>query len=185
MEDTSIVDLYFQRNQQAIAETAAKYGGYCSVVASNLLSCPEDTEEIVNDTWLAAWNSIPPKRPENLGAYLGKLTRSKAIDRWRTQHREKRGGSAVPLALEEIAELIPGNNGPEQEVLNKDLIRAINRFLASLSEAERNVFLCRYWYFEEISGICRRLGFSRSKVDTMLHRTRNKLRKFLQKEDLL
>ena len=185
MEDRKIVALYLERNSAAIAQSSERYGKYCKTIAQNILGNELDAEECVNDTWLAAWNSIPPRRPENLGAYLGRLTRSKAIDRWRTQHREKRGGSTVPLALEEISELIPGDNGPEQELLNKDLIRAINRFLASLSESERNVFLCRYWYFEEISGICFRLGFSRSKVDTMLHRTRNKLRKFLQKEDLL
>ena len=121
-----------------------------------------------------------------LGAYLGKLTRGKAIDRWRSLRREKRGGgSAVTLALEEIAEVIPAKDEPEQALLHKELRRAIHRFLDSLGETERNVFLCRYWYFEDIDGICARFEFSRSKVESMLHRSREKLKRFLQKEELI
>ena len=185
MEDKKIVALYFQRDTDAIEQSAERYGGYCRAIARNILQNGQDEEECVNDTLLSAWNSIPPNRPENLGAYLGKLTRSKAIDRWRALRREKRGGAAVTVALEEIAEVIPAGDEPEQALLRSELISAINRFLGSLSEAERTVFLCRYWYFEEINGICSRLGYSRSKVDSMLHRTRKKLKAFLLKEELI
>ncbi len=185
MDDQNIMDLYWERNAAAIDRTAEQYGSYCTAIARNILQNEEDAEECVNDTWLGAWNSIPPKRPENLGAYLGKLTRSKAIDRWRARHREKRGGWTVTLALEEIAEVIPSNASLEGELLKQELIQTINRFLDTLPETERNVFLCRYWYFEEITDVCERFGFSRNKTNLMLHRTRNKLRKFLKQEDLL
>ncbi len=185
MEDKAIVALYFQRNTDAIRQSAERYGNYCKAIARNILQNEQDEEECVNDALLSAWNSIPPNRPENLGAYLGKLTRGKAIDRWRSLRREKRGGSSVTLALEEIAEVIPAGGGPEQELFRKELTRAIHRFLDSLGETERNVFLCRYWYFEEIGGICASFNFSRSKVESMLHRTREKLKRFLQKEELI
>ena len=185
MEDKHILELYWERNPTAIDQTVKQHGKYCAAIARNILENEADVEECVNDALLAAWSSIPPKRPENLGAYLGKLTRSKAIDRWRALRREKRGGSAVSLAWEEIEEVIPDGTGLEDAVLKQELVQAVRHFLASLSETERNVFLCRYWYFEEISTLCTRFGFTRSKVHSMLHRTRNKLKRFLQKEDLL
>ena len=185
MEDRQIIALYWERNPEAITRTQAKYGGYCAAVAQNILQSREDAEECVNDAWLAAWNSIPPKRPENLGAYLGRLTRSRAIDRWRALRREKRGGGAVTLALEELAEVISGGGDLEQGLLDRELAQAVNRFLGGLSGPERTVFLARYWYFEDVPGISRRFGFTESKVHSMLHRTRAKLRRFLQKEDLL
>ena len=186
MEDKKIVALYVQRNTDAIQQSAERYGSYCRAIARNILQNEQDEEECVNDALLSAWNSIPPNRPENLGAYLGKLTRGKAIDRWRSLRREKRGGgSTVTLALEEIAEVIPAKDEPEQALLHKELRRAIHRFLDSLGDTERNVFLCRYWYFEDIDGICARFEFSRSKVESMLHRTRQKLKRFLQQEELI
>lgn len=185
MEDRQIIELYFERNPDAVDRSAEKYGGYCARIARNILNNEQDAEECVNDAWLSAWNSIPPRRPEHLGAYLGKLTRSRAIDRWRAQHREKRGGSTADLALDELSEVLPSGDSPEGELLRKELARTVNGFLAALPETERSVFLCRYWYFEEISQICERFGFSRSKVHSMLHRTRNKLKQFLQKEELL
>ena len=185
MEDKQIIELYWERNQEAISQTAEKYGNYCTAIARNILQTEEDAEECVNDTWLGAWNSIPPKRPEHLPGFLGKLTRYKAIDCWRSQHREKRGGCAVTIALDEIAEVMPSGDGLEQDVLNQELVQAINRFLASLTAAERNVFIVRYWYLEDIAGISERFGFSYGKVHSMLHRTRNKLRQYLQKENLL
>ena len=185
MEDEKIIDLYWERNPLAIDRTSEKYGNYCSTIARNILRNEEDSEECVNDTWLGAWNSIPPKRPKNLATFLGKITRSKAIDRWRTEHREKRGGCAISLALDEIAEAIPAGGSPEQEVMRKELARTIDRFLDELPKEARIVFMLRYWFFADIEEIAARLGFSRSKVKSMLHRTRSKLRLFLQKENLL
>ena len=185
MEDKRIIELYWARNQEAISQTAEKYGNYCTAIARNILQNEEDAEECVNDTWLGAWNSIPPKRPEHLPGFLGKLTRYKAIDCWRSQHREKRGGCTILLALDEIAETIPASDSPGQEVMRKELAHTIDRFLDELPELERNAFLCRYWYFESISDIGRRFDFSYSKVKSILLRTRKKLRDFLKKENML
>ena len=185
MEDRQILDLYWARDEAAIAQTSQKYGGYCGSIARNILQNEEDAEECVNDAWLGAWNSIPPKRPENLAAYLGKLTRCKAIDRWRAIHREKRGGDSVTVALEELAEVLPAGENPERSLLQKELTETVNRFLGQLPPVERSVFLCRYWYLDGIPEISGSFGFSRSKTKSMLHRIRKKLRDYLQKEGLL
>lgn len=185
MEDRQIIELYWKRDEAAIARTAERYGGYCGMIARNVLQSEQDAEECLDDAWLAAWNSIPPQKPENLAAYLGKLTRRKAIDRLRALRREKRGGTAVDLALEELEDVLPAGDDPEDAALRKELAEAVNRFLATLSATERNVFLCRYWYFDGIEAIGASFGCSQSKVKSMLHRTRNKLRKFLQKEGLV
>ena len=185
MEDRQILDLYWARDEAAIARTAEKYGGYCGSIARNVLHSEQDAEECVNDAWLGAWNSIPPKRPENLAAYLGRLTRSKAIDRWRALHREKRGGDSVSLAVEELEEVLPAADDPERSVLQKELAQTVNRFLADLPVTERSVFLCRYWYFDDLAAISASFGFSRSKTKSMLHRIRKKLQSYLQKEGLL
>ena len=185
MEDEKIIDLYWERNPLAIDRTSEKYGNYCSAIARNILRNEEDSEECVNDTWLGAWNSIPPKRPEHLPGFLGKLTRYKAIDRLRAQNREKRGGGNVELALDEIAEIVPAGVSPEQNILDLELVQAINRFLAELPKEARMIFVLRYWFFADITQIAVRFGLSYSKVKSIRHRTRSKLRLFLQKEDLL
>ena len=185
MEDRQIIELYWSRDETAIARTAEKYSGYCGLIARNILQNEQDAEECVNDAWLGAWNSIPPKRPENLPAYLGRLTRSKAIDRWRAIHREKRGGDRVTLAVEELSEVLPAGDDPEQSVLQRELAQTVNRFLAGLPVTERSVFLCRYWYFDDLAAISASFGFSRSKTKSMLHRIRKKLQQFLKEEGLL
>ena len=185
MDDKQIIELYWERNTLAIDRTMEKYGNYCSAIARNILGSEEDAEECVNDTWLGAWNSIPPKRPEHLPSFLGKLTRYKAIDCLRAQHREKRGGGKVEIALDEIAEIVPADFSLEQNILDQELVQAINRFLAGLPKEARMIFMLRYWFFADIEEISARFGFSYSKVKSILHRTRSKLRLFLQKEDLL
>lgn len=185
MEDKQIIELYWKRDETAIVRCQERYGSYCGVIARNILQSPQDAEECVNDVWLAAWDSIPPQRPANLAAYLGKLTRNRAIDRWRSLHREKRGGDSIPLALEELAEVLPAEEDPERRLLGKELGRAVNGFLAGLSAKERNVFLCRYWYFDGIAAISAAFGYSPSKVKSMLHRTRKKLKSYLEQEGLL
>lgn len=182
MEDQKIIDLYWQRSEQAIRETDAKYGGYCYTIAYNILANREDSEESVSDTYLAAWRAMPPKRPGILSSFLGKITRHLSIDRWRRRTAEKRGGGEVVLALEELEDCLSDGLSTEDAVLKKELTVVINRFLDTLPEAERNVFLCRYWYVDPVQDIADTLGCSVSKVNSMLYRTRQKLRRVLEKE---
>ena len=185
MDDKEILDLYFDRSELAIQETDRKYGPYCYKIAIHILSDPADAEESVNDTYLAAWNAMPPRRPNVLSAFLGKLTRYISLDRWKKRGALKRGGGQVALSLEELEECVAGGNDPEKEADRKELLRYLNRFLDSLPETQRKVFVCRYWYLESIPEIAARFGFSESKVTAMLHRLREKLRKRLEMEGLL
>ena len=185
MDDKSIVDLYFSRNEDAITQTDRKYGRYCYSIAYNILTSKEDAEESVSDTYMTAWGAMPPRRPAVLAAFLGKLTRNHAIDRWRARSASKRGGGEMPLALEELQECVAGLQNVEMEYERKELARAYVRFLDTLSTTERRVFLCRYWYMDSISAIANYFGFSDSKVASMLHRIRKKLRTVLEKEGLL
>ena len=184
MDDNKIIELYWNRSEKAISETATKYGGYCYTIAYNILSNSEDSEESVNDTWLAAWNTMPPKRPKLLAAFLGKMTRYISLDRWKNRTAAKRGGGEVPLVLEELEECISGEDSVEREYLKKEFAMMMNRFLENLPEIERKVFLCRYWYMDSIEDIAKRFDFSESKVASMLHRTRGKLRKMLEQEGI-
>ena len=182
MEDCKIVDLYWERSEQAIAETGRKYGSYCLAIATSILPVREDAEESVNDTYMAAWNSMPPHRPSVLATFLGKLTRRISIDRWRRLSAEKRGGSTVMLALEELEGCIPGGTDPEKDVQAKELAEVIGRFLETLPRLERRVFLRRYFELASIQSTADSFGISVSKVKSMLHRIRGKLRLCLQKE---
>ena len=182
MEDRKIVDLYFARSDQAVAETERKYGAYCRSIARNILGSEQDAEECVSDAWLAAWNSIPPQEPQSLAAYVGKLTRHKAIDRLRALKSRKRGGDAVTLALEELDECVPAGTCVEDEALRRELGEAVRRFLAGLDRTDRTLFLLRYWYLCPVDEIASRLGHTRGKVKTRLFRTRKKLRDYLEKE---
>lgn len=184
MDDQTILDLYRQRSEQAIAETSRKYNGYCYSIAYNILANKEDSEEAVSDTWMTAWNVIPPRRPTVFSAFLGKVTRHLSIDRWRVRTAQKRGGGEVALALDELGECVGGGIDPAGAMERKELVVSLNRFLAALSETERSVFLCRYWYLDSVPAIAVSFGFSRSKVTSMLHRTRKKLRVHLEKEGL-
>ena len=181
MEDQGIIALFFDRSEQAIMETAKKYGGYCYSIAYNILASNEDAEESVDDTYLTVWNTIPPRKPNSLHAFLGKVTRHISIDRWRRRCAQKRGGKEVDLALEELEECA-GQNDLEEEIAHREFIQLLNSFLAALPETERNVFLCRYWYMDSIDAIAGITGFSQSKVTSMLHRTRGRLRKKLREE---
>ena len=184
MEDHAIIELYWERSEDAISKTAAKYGGYCYTIAYNILSNNEDAEESVNDTWLAAWNTMPPRRPKLLAAFLGKMTRYISLDRWKNRTARKRGGGEVPLVLEELEECISGDDSVEKEYLQKEFAKSLNQFVENLPDVERKVFLCRYWYMDSIETIAERFGFSESKVASMLHRTRGKLRKMLEQEGI-
>ena len=184
MNDKSIVDLYFSRDEEAITQTDQKYGRYCYSIAYNILTNKEDAEESVSDTYLTAWSAIPPRRPSVLSTFLGKITRHISIDRWRERSAYKRGGGEVTLALEELEDCVVGLQNVEMEYEQKELIQAYVKFLDALPLTERRVFLCRYWYVDSIETIAKEFGFSQSKVKTMLYRTRAKLRKQLAEEGL-
>lgn len=184
MEDAHIVDLYWARSETAIDATSEKYGKYCYAIAHNILTSAEDADESVNDTYLAAWNSMPPQRPSVLSSFLGKITRRISIDKWRARNAEKRGGGEIILALDELSDCVPFGTNVEQVIEAAELGKAIDRFVMALPLMERRVFICRYWYLDPIASICQRFGFSQSKVKVMLHRTRNSLRNYLEKEGL-
>lgn len=182
MEDSAIIALYWQRSEQAIAESSTKYGAYCSHIAYGLLQNDEDTQECLSDTWLAAWNAMPPHRPSVLRLFFGKLTRRLSLQRLRYQGRLKRGGGEAALALEELGDCVPGGGDAQAAMESHELVRLLNRFLSDLPATQRQVFLARYWYGAAVKDIARQFGFSESKVKSMLHRTREKLRMTLEKE---
>ena len=182
MEDNRIIDLYWAREEQALTETERKYGGYCRTIARNILKIHEDAEECVSDTWLNAWNAMPPKRPSVLSAFLGKITRNLAFDRWKAAHAEKRGGGSLPLALDELDECIAAKGGVEAAFDEKELSHAIDTFLRTLPERECGVFLRRYWFSDPVKDIALRLGVSENTVSARLRRLRVRLQQHLQEE---
>ena len=184
MEDTRIIDLYWQRSDRAIPETDRKYGPYCHAVAYNICHDREDAEECVNDTYLRAWNSMPDQRPSMLRSFLGTISRNLALDRYRSASRKKRGGGEVELALAELDECVPSPLNIERQILARELSQAIDSFLSTLPEADRTVFVSRYWYLASVAEIADRLGCSQGKVKMMLHRIRERLRSYLEKEGL-
>ena len=185
MEDSAIVTLYWQRSEQAIAESDTKYGPYCGHIAYGLLQNSEDTQECVSDTWLAAWNAMPPHRPERLSGFLGKLTRRISLKRWEAARAQKRFGDETALALEELSQCVDGSGDVQQGLEATELAARINDFVLALPQAERRVFLCRYWYLDSVAEIAIRFGFSTSKVKSMLYRIRQQLRQTLEQEGLL
>lgn len=182
MEDSEIVKLYWSRQEMAAAEAQEKYDAYCMQIALRILGNPEDARECVNDAYAAAWDSIPPNQPENLRTYLGKLTRRICMKCWRTRDAQKRGGGEIPLSLEELGQCVPAGISLEQQLVGKTLTEMLNEFLQKLPKQQRQVFVLRYWYGCSIREISGKSGFSKSKVETMLHRTRNKLRQKLMEE---
>ena len=184
MEDSRIVDLYWQRSADAIAETHAKYGRYCHTIARNILGSDQDAEECVNDTWFRAWNLMPDQRPRLLSAFLGCITRNFAIDRVKAKNRLKRGGGEAAIALDELEDCISGGVNPERDFEEKELAAAIGSFVAALPFEQRMMFILRYWYLAPIDEIADRLCVSRAKVKSSLFRSRGKLRAYLQEEGL-
>lgn len=185
MEDIKIIDLFFQRDQEAIEQVKARYGVYCYTIALNILQDREDAAECENDTYLRVWQRIPPDRPGQLRPYLGAVTRRLALDRWRKAHADKRGGGQVALSLEELGECVSAGSDAEQTIESGETARVISAFLRALPRIECDLFLRRYWYLDSIQQIVRRYGFSESKVKMTLKRTRDKLRVALEKEGIL
>lgn len=179
MDDAKIVQLYWDRNEQAIPATAEKYGNYCTSIARNILGNREDAEECVNDTYLNAWNSMPPHRPGVLSAFLGKLVRNLSFNRYKHNTADKRGGSQTKVVLDEIAEIVSDAADLEQEIDRRELIRAIDTFLSALSTDKRGIFVRRYWYFDNVADIASRFGMTENNVSVSLNRLRLKLHRYL------
>ncbi|MDO4804025.1 MAG: sigma-70 family RNA polymerase sigma factor [Lachnospiraceae bacterium] len=179
MEDEKIISLYWDRDERAITESAFKYGRYCHSIASNILKSESDAEECVNDTWLRAWNAMPPHRPSVLSVFLGKITRNLSIDRYKSLHRQKRGGGQIDLVLDEISEIVSGRDNPEEMAMREELQADINRFLSSLPKEKKYMFILRYWYADSIADIAGQVGMSENNVTVSLSRIRGKLRKYL------
>ena len=182
MEDKEIINLYLSRNEQAVAETKCAYAAYIFSIAKNILDCDEDAEEVVADTLLQAWNSIPPQRPKNLKIYLARIARNLALSKWRRISAQKRGGGQALLSLAELGECI-ADGGDLELVSNKEeLAGSINRFLACQSQRDRAVFLRRYFFMEDTQMIVRRFGIREANVFQILSRMRRKLKDYLTKE---
>ena len=182
MEDAEIVALYWARNEDAITQTKIKYGAYLNRVAYNILSDLEDSQECVSDTLLAAWRSMPDNRPKNLRTYLGKITRQVSIDLYRRRNRMKRYASEYAISLEELGDSFTDGRTPEDELNARLLTETVNRFLRTLPDEARNTFIGRYYFFDSIKNVARYCGISESKCKSMLYRTRQSLKVYLQKE---
>lgn len=185
MDDQRIVELYWARCERAISETADKYGGYCYSIAHHILQDEQDSEECVNDTYMNAWNAMPPHRPQMLSAFLAKITRNLSINRYKHNCAKKRCDGQMALALEELKDSIPSGHNVEQETEDRFVLEVLNRFLESLPEEKRIVFMLRYWYVRSVPEIARACEMSESKVKMMLHRTRKELKSCFEKEGIL
>ena len=183
MEDEQIIRLYFDRSEQAIGETQRKYGSYCRMIARNILGSPEDSDECLDDALWKLWNLIPPNRPNCFRAFLGSVTRSCALTRYRALHAEKRGGGTVEVALSELEECLSVES-VEHELEARRLTEALNSFLSGLPQETRIIFVKRYWYLASVKSIADDLGCTEGKVKMSLHRTRKQLKHFLEQEDI-
>lgn len=182
MQDNQIIELYFRRDERAIAESSVKYGLYCTSIAQNILQNMQDSEECVNDTWLSAWNSIPPAQPSVLKTYLGRITRNLAIDKWRRNHSQKRGFGEVAVALDEISEITASGYTVDDQYRDQEFMRIFNLFLRTLPERDRNVFIRRYYFTDSVPDIAAWFGMTQANVLKVLSRTRSKLKNYLDKE---
>lgn len=183
MDDRQIIELFWQRDEQAIAETTEKYMGYCMAVAGNILGVHEDAEECFSDACGKVWNSIPPHRPDSLKAYIGRVTRTCALDRLSYLNAAKRGRNITEI-VDELGECLAAAQSAEQIYEQEDTGRKISEFLRGTDERSRLVFVRRYWYSDSIKDISARFGMTRSGVKSMLSRTRKKLRVFLEQEGI-
>lgn len=181
MDDSKIVDLYWQRSENALTETESKYKNYCYNIAFNILENKEDANECVNDTYLRAWNSMPTHRPERLSTFLGKITRNLALTCFQKRNRQKRGLGQVEIALSELEECISNEDFVTKPLEVEEIAEYISKFLYTLPAESRIAFIGRYWRFYSISTISNHLGFSESKTKSLLHRTRIGLKSYFKK----
>jgi RNA polymerase sigma-70 factor (ECF subfamily) len=185
IEDSKIVDLYWERSETAVGETTKKYSRYCHAISFNILQNHEDAEECVNDTCLNAWNAIPPKRPNCLATFLGKITRNLALDKFKKYTAEKRGRGQMELALSELDEILPSTTSIEQAIGEKEFVELLNSFLESLPKQKRMMFVQRYWYLLPVKTMAEQLSISESQVKSTLFRTRRELKSHLEREGVL
>lgn len=181
MDDRNIIELFFARDEKALSESQKKYGRYCQSISRNILSSDEDAEEVLNDTLLSAWNSIPPEEPKSLKTYLGTLARNLSLDRYRKMKAEKRSGGEVSLCLEEAEEFLADTKSISEEYERREFVKFLNNFLYSLPERECDIFVRRYFYCDSTADIARRFGIKEPNVLVILSRTRKSLKKALQK----
>ncbi len=179
MEDARIIELYSARSEQAISETAAKYGAYLNTIAYNVLRDAFDAEECVADSYMRVWNAIPPAKPSVLKTFIGKITRNLALDRYEKRYAQKRGMGEVELCLDELSEVLASTE-PELAIINGEITEYINEFLEELDSQTRRMFVRRYWYMDSIREIANSFGCGESKVKTTLYRLRENLRRHLQ-----
>lgn len=182
MQDKRIVELFYDRSEEALKETEKRYGRYLYKIALGILQDKSDSEECVSDTYLAAWNSIPPNNPKKLSAYLGKLTRRISIDILRRKTSQKRGGTQYELSLSELEDCVKSTSTVEEDMENKELGEAISRFLRTISKENRCLFVERYFFCNSLKASAKKLGISEAKAKSSLYRTRLLLREYLMKE---
>ena len=185
MEDTEIIDLYWQRDQRAIDETHGKYGGFLAGIAWNILRSHSDAEECVNDTYLRTWNAIPPARPSAFRAWLGRIVRNLSLDRWKQSRTAKRGGDGMEVLLGELDDCVPEPHGTEKTMEDQEIASLISAFLRRQSPESRIIFLRRYWYGQDIGEIAEALRCGTGKVKSSLFRTRKALRAYLEQEGIV
>ncbi len=183
MEDAQIIDLYFERDEEAIRQTEIKYGAYLMTIATNILRDEEDCKECVNDSYFKLWSAIPPTRPQIFKAFAGRITRNQALNMYEAMNADRRGNMPVNEVIDEMAEVIPDAlTNVESEVICSETLRCINDFLAKQSAQARIIFVRRYWYMISISDIATALAISESKVKMTLKRMRDRLADHLAKE---
>lgn len=180
MEDSKIIQLYLDRDEAAITETQTKYDGYLRTVSGNILRHAEDVEECVNDTYLGAWNAIPPTVPKIFRVFLGKIARNISLKKVRSDNAEKRGGGELQLALDELGDCIADGSRIDEGLELEELTTLIDKYLAEKNPEDRKIFISRYWYFDSVKDISERFGFTESKVKMSLKRTRDDLREHLE-----
>ena len=185
VEDENILDLYFARDPEAIRETDTKYGAYCGRISLQILGSREDAEECVNDTWLRAWNAIPPERPRYFKAFLGRITRNLSLDRWECRRAGKRGGGRVEVLLSELEDCVADAAPPERQAAEREIGAAVSMWLAEQPRKNRVAFVRRYWYADSLAETAARVGCSQSAAKSLLHRMRQGLRSYLQEEGML
>lgn len=181
MDDASIIDLYFKRNEQAIKETDLKYGKLCFKLASNMLNNIQDAEECVNDTYMTTWNTIPPTRPFRFSAFLCKITKNLALKKIEHETASKRNRK-MSLSIDELGDLVSGMPSPEDEILVKEVTSEVNKFLSKQKERDQMIFVKRYWYYESVSAIAKDFQITEKNASAILLRLRQKLKAHLMKE---